>query len=319
MPDLRFSTVHEAMLDALPELRPCYQRLFDDWDNFDGAPPGQYNVFPDTFGKLVEILLTLPAETRGRRELLERAIAFGEAMLTSSDVEVRHLGIDALAETLDEHPAGPGAARDFGGPELQRWFVANSADDWVRPWPDEIIDLWGVREATAPLLPDVALPDIPGISNPRDDRALASLTEARQARDGVALLSTFGTTFLYVVCPARLIGSDDATLRQAAIDIAARIGGEHPDGEPGVRYRRIPKGERVWNMDVGVHRHTRVREAPWIADRLQRLRPAILDLLAGRIEQLPVAATTMIAPTGDAELEERLAVIRELFPDDPPP
>ena len=34
MPQLLYPTVHEAMLDALPELRLCYERLFNDWDNF---------------------------------------------------------------------------------------------------------------------------------------------------------------------------------------------------------------------------------------------------------------------------------------------
>ncbi len=289
MPELQYVKAHQAMLDALPELRPCYERLFNDWDNFGGEPPGEYIVFADTFGRLVEILATLPTETRGQLDVLQRAIDFGEQMLASRDDAVRSLGIDALAETLDGHPAGATIARDLGGKELRRWFASYSTDDWVRPWPDEIIDLWGVREALAPLLPDLALTDIPGISHPADYRSLGSLSEAKRTVDGVALLSTFGTTRLYVVCPAPLIACDDAALQQTALDIAATTGGEDPGGDPGVRYRRIPTGERVWNMDAGANRHSRLGDDPWIADHLHGLRSAILDVLSARIERLPGA------------------------------
>jgi hypothetical protein len=62
---VRFATVHEDMLRAVPELREPCQRLFDDWDNFEGEPPGRYIVFSETYGVLVEIAATLPPETMG--------------------------------------------------------------------------------------------------------------------------------------------------------------------------------------------------------------------------------------------------------------
>src|SRR5260221_14494787 len=114
------------MIEALPELRPCYDRLVADWGNFDGQPPGQYNVLNHTYGVLLELLLALPSETLGRRALLERAVAFGERMLASADEQTRYLGIDALAQTLDGCLGGPAAAGELGGPSLKAWFASFS-------------------------------------------------------------------------------------------------------------------------------------------------------------------------------------------------
>ena len=285
--DLQYERAHAAMIEALPELRPCYERLVADWGNFEGQPPGQYHVLNDTYGVLLELLLALPSETRGRRELLERAVAFGERMLASADEQTRDLGMDALAGTLNRRPGGPAAARELGGPALNDWFASFSRDDWVRQPSDELIDLWGVRDAIASALPDVALGDLPGISHPADYLALSSLSEARATPNGVILLSTHYTAHLYVVCPARLVRCDEFALELAAIDIAARRGGEeYTRGDPGVRYRTIPLGERVWNMRRGKDPHGRLREDAWIADELRGMRRDILDLLAGRVARL---------------------------------
>jgi len=284
--DLQYERVHAAMIEALPELRPCYDRLVADWGD-EGPPPGQYIVLGSTYADLLKLLVALPSEARGRRELLERAVAFGERMLASSDDETRYLGIDALAETLDGCPGGPAVAREFGGPALKRWFASFSRDDWVRQPSDPLIDLWGVRDAIASALPDVALRDLPGISHPADYLALSSLSEAKAVPNGVVLLSTHGTTHLYVVCPARFVRCDESALEQAAIDIAAKRGGEeYSRGEPGVRYRTIPLGERVWNMRRGKDPHGRLTEDVWIADELRGMRQDILDLLAGRVARL---------------------------------
>jgi hypothetical protein len=38
---MHYRTVHEDLIAAFPELGEPYRRLFDDWDNFQGDPPGQ--------------------------------------------------------------------------------------------------------------------------------------------------------------------------------------------------------------------------------------------------------------------------------------
>jgi len=286
MPDLRYLSVHEALLTRFPELAAPCQRLFDDWDNYGGEPPGQYIVFSDTYGTLLEIALSLPSETTGRNELLSRACDFGEQMLRSRSDAVRSLAIDALAETLDGHPDGPSAAARYGGPELKAWFAGYSSSALERPSCDEIIDLWGVRASIAPMLPETPLTEIPGISHPQAHSALGSLPEARAQHDGAVLLAGFGTTRLYLASRAIEVECDEATLEQAARDLADAVGGEDPSGGPSARYCRIPYGERVWNMDRGSARHTRLDDAMWIADRFESLRGSLVDLLAGRQERI---------------------------------
>jgi hypothetical protein len=78
--ELRYRTVHEDLIAALPALRRPYERLFSDWDDFDGEPPGQYIVFPDTRGTLLQVVLTLDEGTPGRDALLRRALDFVETL-----------------------------------------------------------------------------------------------------------------------------------------------------------------------------------------------------------------------------------------------
>lgn len=269
-----YRTAHEDLLAALPELRRPYERLIADWDDFDGKPPGQYTVFPDLLGTLLEVVLTLEEGTPGREKLLRRALDFAETLFGG---ECESLAIDAVGETLNRHPAGRRVAERLGGPRLQAWFAAHGGDGVRR---DEIIDLWGVRAELAPRLPAMPLPAIPGISHPADHLALGSLAEARAVDDGAAaILSTFGTTRLYVVVRAGDVALDDAQLDRLAKDIAASLGGEDVQGNPGLRLRRIPFGERVWNMGAG---HARLQAEPWVADALGAARTQLLDYITGR-------------------------------------
>lgn len=289
MGELRYGTVHEDLVDAFTELREPYTRLFQDWDNFGGEPPGQYIVFSDTFGTMLEVALTLPEQTPGRRELLRRALDFGEAMLSANDDAVRSLAIDALAERLDGHPAGREVAQAFGGPSLRSWFAAYSADDWERPPADEIIDLWGVREAISPLLPATPTHELPGISYPSSSPTLESLEAARSLPDGVVMLAAYGTTHPHAVVRAAEVGAEPSALDALAVRLAGLVGGDHPAGGLRAQYRRVPAGERVWNMHRGEERHTRLWDEPWVADSLSAVREPILAVVRGHAADLPAS------------------------------
>src|SRR4051812_30601626 len=126
---MHYRTVHEDLLAAFPGVSQPYQRLLDDWENYGGEPPGQYIVFSDTFGTMVEVALASPETTPGREDVLRRACDFGEAMLTASDAAVHDLCIDALAERLDNRQGGPAVAEHLGGPSLRAWFSAHSSSD----------------------------------------------------------------------------------------------------------------------------------------------------------------------------------------------
>jgi hypothetical protein len=284
---LQYRTVHEDLVEALPELRLPRDRLVADWLEFDTELPGQHIVFDGTLQTLVEIVLTLEPGTPGRDELLRRALDFAEAMLAARDRGLEELALDAVAETLAGHPAGRDAADAFGGPRLRRWMTRH-AGDYDPAANEDLIDLWGVRAELAPLLPDTPLQAIPGISHPADYMKIETLDAARDLPDGTVLLSTFGTTRLYVVVRAEQVALDTARLHRAARDLADYVGGDDPTGEPAMRLRRIPLGERVWNMDDGEDRHGRLRNEPWIAAALHPLREAILDHLAGRTDRLEI-------------------------------
>jgi hypothetical protein len=282
---MHYRTVHEDLLAAFPELREPYRRLFDDWDNFGGEPPGQYIVFSDTFGTMLEVALASPERTVGREDLLRRACDFGEAMLRASDKAVHDLCIDALAERLDDRQGGPAVAEQFGGPSLRAWFSAYSSD-WDRPSDDEIIDLWAVREAVSHLFPDTPAHELPGISYPSASPDLGSLDAARAHEDGAVLLSAYGTTHPCGVIRALEVGASPRAVDELAVQLAALIGGDLPNGSPSAQYRRIPRGERVWNMDREGERHCRFWDDAWVADPLLPQRELILAALRGEPQTL---------------------------------
>lgn len=284
--ELRYPTVHEDLLAGFPELAGPYRRLFEDWDNYGGEPPGQYIVFSDTYGTMLEVALTLPDDTPGRTDLLRRALSFGEAMLSATDDAVRSLAIDALAETLDGHPAGRDTAGRLGGHALRAWFAAFSTAAWKRPTPEEIIDLWGVREAISPLFAETPTHDLPGISYPASAQKLDSLTTAHAASDGAVMLASYGTSRPYLVARASTLQTTQAVLARLAVELASRLGGDVPAGQPTAHFLRIPAGERVWNMHEGEKRHARLRDQLWIADELSRVRQRVLEVVRGEIQEL---------------------------------
>ena len=285
MADLRYRTVHQDLIEALPELADPYRRLFEDWDNFGNEPPGQYIVFSGTLGTLLQVVLSLREGTVGRDGVLRRALEFGELMLGSDDAAVHDLGIDAVAETLDGHPAGRATVEHLGGPRLRAWFSAYSTSDWARPSPDEIIDLWGVRAAVAGFFPNTPPHELPGISYPSSSDELMTLDAAQAAPDGAVLLSAYGTTNLYAVFRAREVATEEATLNELASQLAA-LSGDLPKGEPAAHFRHIPRGERVWNMHRGDAEHDRFWNEPWVADGLHKQRKKIAKVVRGERESL---------------------------------
>jgi hypothetical protein len=282
--------VHEDLVKAFPELGEPYRRLFEDWDNFQGQPPGQYIVFSDTYGTMLEVALTLPVETPGRTELLRRAFEFGESMLDASDDAVVSLAIDALAETLDVHPEGRELAETLGGRALRRWFDAYSTADWERSATEEIIDMWGVRQAISPLFPVTPTHELPGISYPSSSPVLDSLEVARSIPEGVVMLASYGTTRPYVVVRTADVGADPNALDALTERLAGLVGAVEPAGKLRAQFRQVPVGERVWNMHRGTERHARLWHEPWVHDSLGALREPILAVARGDAGELQASA-----------------------------
>jgi hypothetical protein len=282
---LHYPTVHEDLIAAFPELSAPYERLFADWDNFEGQPPGQYLVFSGTIGTLLEILLALPASTLGRDALLQRAFAFLEAMLASDDAELGNLAIDQL-EGIDGSGEAAAAVDLWGGSHIQQWWQ-DHASPGTRPANHDVNDLFGVRAAIAPLLPGVPAAQIPGISYPILAPELASLAEAQGVTDGTVLLSGYDTSYLYVVIRAEQVLVSESQLGEAA-KAAAKLVGQW-GSSPEAQFRRIPEGERVWNMNVGGEggeQHTRLTARPWVLGQLAADDDPFVRFLRGQTPEL---------------------------------
>lgn len=165
--------------------------------------------------------------------------------------------------------------------------VQLNSSNWLRQ-EDEIIDLWGVRSEIATVLPATPLIEIPGISQPREFDNFSSIEPASADPEGTVLLAAFGQTRLYAAARAMEVAVEEAALNAAAAAVAATLGGEDPSGKPGALYRRIPHGERVWNMKRGAQRHSRLTDEPWVTPRLGRDGAVLIDYLGGNRADLPL-------------------------------
>ncbi len=141
MGPLRFVNIEEALVDALPELRPAAERYWSA-EGRPGEDTGAYSFYEHVFGTYLEILLALaPSFTRDR--LLKRAFFFVDAMLMSSDEEVTNLACIALLEGRD--PWWLTRAMPFLGPlaldaldECFEGWRLKIDKHWMKvPWPGE--------------------------------------------------------------------------------------------------------------------------------------------------------------------------------------
>jgi hypothetical protein len=185
---------------------------------------------------------------------------------------------------------GREAAESLGGQHLKHVLAEDYAADYSSINFVNIIDLWGVRECLAPLLPEMRLPELPGVSNPRIGRELPSLAEARAAGDGAVLLCDFGWTYLFVAARANVVRCSHEALEAAAVALSASFRlkpDSQPEfGRPRARYVRIPIGERVWNMNSQAGYHGRFDTDIWIAESLSGFENQIRSLLDGRTDVL---------------------------------
>jgi len=283
---IAYQRASQALAAGFPELVLCVRVLEDDWDNFGGKPPGRYIVFSDVLGTFFEVLLALPREVPGRDDLLRRVFAFGEEMLASGDEETRSLVIDWLCESAENHPRGKDEVDRLGGSEVRHWFERYGSHPLAGLTADPI-DLWGVREVIASLLPAVALTELSGTTDYKI-HAEPSLAAVRQGRDGVALLGAFGLSHLYAVWLAHRVGAPEPALHQLARDLAEVAGGEEPRGEPEAAFQRIPLGERVWNMETEEDRPCRLSQEPWVHPRFDEWSDSVVAVMTGDLERLPL-------------------------------
>jgi hypothetical protein len=292
---LRYQEIEQRLADALPELRLAVD-VYAREEGPPGEDPGAYIFFESMFAKYVEVLLSMRGSA-GRDRLLARAFDFVESMLRSDDRNVRDLALIGLYEHRDSWWYG--RALPFLGPasraELDRYeagWLEGAGGEWG-PDPDrDIIDLYGVRDVVLSELRHEGrvVKDVPGITAPRSWERLSGLEQARMGNDGVAFLSSFGTSHPFVLCPVSEVRCDESVLLELARDLAD-IDPREPNQRDKAQaaFFRIRSGERVWNMPIGNAKHARYDGTLWIAERFVKrgLAPAIKATLSNVRQQLP--------------------------------
>jgi len=293
-PAIQYETAHLDLLKAIPELQTPFDRQVADWDNFGGEPPGQYLVFQNLLETWLQVLLSAPTESTGRSEALRRTMTFGERLLSSSDSGVRDLGSEAYVYPF-VFSRNRAVADLLGGPELKA-ILHKYHSAPIENENTDFIDIWGVREFLAPLLPGLEIYELAGISHPADHYELSSLDEARGSDDGAVVLCDFGHTYVYMVARAAMIDTNDSNLQEAAQALAPHFRFMHEDGvlnehevrSPRARYFTIPRHERLWNMTEDGEPHKRFDSDLWISNSLTPYEERIQDLLRGTTDSLVV-------------------------------
>jgi hypothetical protein len=258
---LNYATVRDALKAEFPELRDPIARLEADWPD---EPVGEYILFEDILGNYFDVLLALSPSSE-RDTLLSRSFAFLERMCAADDPQLVNLAAVALCEVIEGVAGWVSSAERFAGPATWRHLDRSME---AAGGTGEIIDLWGVREAIA--AQGLKLSSLPGVSHPADHRRLDTLDAAQRHAEGVAILSTYGTSQPLAVMRAAGARAPAAGLDALAVALADDLGGEEPLGAPGAHYFAIPAGERVWRMHRGDDEHGRLTSKLWLHPELSR-------------------------------------------------
>lgn len=93
MTEMAFANMSDLLVDAIPEIRPEYEKELDRWGD---EKPGQYIIYEDIFKPYLIALL----EKGNSEEILKRIFAQLEKMALSNDKDVRDLLHIGILETL---------------------------------------------------------------------------------------------------------------------------------------------------------------------------------------------------------------------------
>ncbi|GEM_PF-2759077 len=287
-----YDLIETQIVEALPELRPAAE-VYAKKEGKPGEDSRAYIFFESMFATYVEVLLAMP-NSPARDRLLSRAFNLVEDMIKSPDLLVSDLAYIGVFES--KAPWFYSCAVQFVGPVSRRELEQHEP-----AWPqaiekklkpevggiEEIIDLFCVREVILSELQceGIRRERIPGITYPQQLKDFPSLTAARTSNEAVVFLSYLGTTFPCVVCPPTQVACTETALWELTQDLADIDNQEPNQGSKAqVMFLRIPRGERVWNMNHNDKKHLRYHGEFWIADKFSRLdlSKPIREILSGK-------------------------------------
>ena len=120
---IRYDNVVEALLEAVPELRPCYEAERRQWD---GEIPGPHVIFGDV---LNPYLLDLLGSDRHAAKL-RQVFQFREQLANHEDVHIQELVAVTICERLGDDSKILHKARKYMGAR-------------TRQFSDEVEAFWG--------------------------------------------------------------------------------------------------------------------------------------------------------------------------------
>lgn len=109
----RFRRVNEALVHALPELRPRYEEETEAW----GEEMGPHVIYADVLNPYLTDLLQSPDDP-STGAALSRVFAFLETLAEDSDPEAANVATTTVAEHLESEPQLLDRARPFMAPSM---------------------------------------------------------------------------------------------------------------------------------------------------------------------------------------------------------
>lgn len=123
---IRYDNVVEALVEAVPELRPCYEAERRQWGT---EPPGPHVIFGDVLNPyLLDLLGTGRHGTK-----LHQVFQFLEQLANQKDVHIQELVAVTICERLGDDPQILHKARTYMGAR-------------TRQFSDEVEAFWGRKQ-----------------------------------------------------------------------------------------------------------------------------------------------------------------------------
>lgn len=281
---MRYEDINKLFIEEFPEFKRSYTNFFI--DNEVREDEFQYIFYEGLVERILHILLTMK-ENWKRTDLLRKLFTFIEQMVCSNNDEIINLAHIAFFEYRDD--LWYIKSWNFMSLNLINMtrgddFDYNFCDDNVDVCDsEEIIDLFGIRIDLYNIFKGLGIKndEIPGITSIEAYKQYDTLADAKKDSNTVMLLGRFGTSIPYIICPVAKINCDEKTLERLSEYLVKKDRKIKDANKVITRYYfSMPKGERIWNMNSNIYKHSRYNFEVWVNTSFNRKKSKILNLLS---------------------------------------
>lgn len=283
-----YEYINKLFLNKFPEFGRSYAYFFK--DNEVCEEEWQYIFYENLVCVILDILLAMDYSKK-RNELLKRLFTFIESMIYSEDIDVVNLTHIAFFEY-----------RDYTWLRKASHFMSENLVEEISEYipmegqyidkPDidideETNDVYGVRIDLYNVFLNYGVKnyEIPGITSIESYDQYKTIGEAKKDNNSAVFLGRFGTSLPYIICPVSKVNCDENTLRSLS-EYLVEYDLETKDDNKSISLYifSILNGEKIWNMNVATHKHTRYNFDIWINPCFKKIEQNIMDVLSsGRL------------------------------------